>query len=218
MGANRPGIDRNRCEGRTRSRDEADVTRRGVSTRRRFLRTGAVTALSLLAGCTEDVGTELPQNEKWPLSELYPSLPFPTRSDRFEDILESAASQDVPDVAAFTDVVEERVPRLESIEERRDVLSVEYVTAVRLGAGIGDDVAAIAGAYAALVATGYDAYALGTTILEPEFDPVGSAVVYTSWATDYDDGRYTTAEYGELVGTTIESTRHPPTIEVEPDD
>lgn len=204
-----------------RSRGGAADDRTRTSTgpsRRGFLRAGSVAGLALLAGCTEDVGSELPPNAKWPTSELVPSLPFETRGKRLEDRIESAAAEDVEGVETFTDVVADRVPSLESIEETRDVLEVEYVTDVRRLAGTGDDVASIAGAYAALVETGYDAYALGATILEAASDPVGSAVVYTDWAKQYNSGALATGEYAELVSTTIESTRNPPTIEVEPDE
>lgn len=198
--------------------DPASTSTTARRSRRGFLRAGSVAGVTLLAGCTEDIGSELPPNAKWPTSELVPSLPFETRGKRLEARIESAASEDVEGVETFTDVVADRVPSLESIEETRDVLEVAYVMDVRRLAGTGDDVASIAGAYSALVETGYDAYALGTTILEAASDPVGSAVVYTDWAKQYNSGALTTGEYAELVSTTIESTRHPPTIEVEPDE
>ncbi|ELZ08466.1 hypothetical protein C479_14043 [Halovivax asiaticus JCM 14624] len=198
--------------------DARSTSPTGWTTRRRVLRTGAVAGLIGLAGCTEDVGSELPPNTKWPVAELTPSLPIETRADRFDASVEAAAGADVSDVETFADVVTVRVPRLESVREDRDVLSVAYVTDVDRSEGIGNHVAALAGAYAALVDAGYDAYALGTTILESPDEPIGSTVVYTDWASAYNAGRYTTAEYRELVWTTIKSTRHPPTVEVEPDE
>ncbi|WP_247729282.1 twin-arginine translocation signal domain-containing protein [Halovivax limisalsi] len=190
----------------------------GTASRRRFLRAGGAVGLTALAGCTEDVGSELPENRAWPIAGLLPSLPFETRADRFDARLESAAAEPIDDVNAFTEVVQNRVSRLDSIEEDRDVLAVEYVTDVDRSDGVGHDIAAIAGAYAALIEAGYQSYALTTTIREAPSGPVGSAVVYTEWAVAYNEGRYDTGEYRELVWTTIESTRHPPAIEVEPDE
>ncbi|MFC3958549.1 hypothetical protein [Halovivax cerinus] len=209
------GEKRSQADGRSDARSTSPT---GWLTRRRVLRIGAVAGLAGLAGCTEDVGSELPPNTKWPVAELIPSLPIETRADRFDASVEAAAGADVSDVETFTEAVTIRVPRVESVREKRDVLAVDYVTDVDRSEGIGNHVAALAGAYAALVDAGYDAYALGTTILESPDEPIGSVVVYTDWANAYTTGRYTTAEYRELVWTTIESTRHSPTIEVAPDE
>lgn len=193
------------------------ATTSGLS-RRGFVRTGGVVGLAALAGCTEDVGSELPMNRAWPISGVVPSLPFETRAERFDARVEEASAEAIDDVNDFTAVVQNRVSGLDSIEEDRDVLAIEYVTDVDRTDGVGHDVAAIAGAYAALIEAGYESFALATTIREAPSGPVGSAVVYTEWAVAYNEGRYDTGEYRELVWTTIESTRHPPAIEVEPDE
>ncbi|SEV95610.1 hypothetical protein [Natrinema salifodinae] len=188
------------------------------STRRRFLQAGAVAALAASAGCIEEMGTEFPKNEKWPISERVPDLPVEERADVLEDRITELASAEIDDPEGLASTLGEYDVTVESVERERDVLTLEYVNTDRDDEGNVHDVALLAGGYAALIESGYDAAALGATILDDAPASYGSATVETPWAEEYNAGALTAAEYGELVVTTIESQRYEPDVTVSPEE
>ncbi|WP_265111338.1 hypothetical protein [Halosolutus halophilus] len=190
----------------------------GRTTRWRFLRAGGVAALAATAGCIEEMGTEFPKNRTWPTAEYVPALPVEERSAVLEESIPELASADVVDPDGFASTLDEYDLVVESIERERDVLTIEYVEGNRYREGTLHDVALIAGGYAALVDAGYDAVALGATILDDAPASYGSVTVETPWAERYNDGELTAAEYGELVVTTIESQRYESRVDVSPDE
>ncbi|WP_436343528.1 twin-arginine translocation signal domain-containing protein [Natronorubrum sp. FCH18a] len=194
------------------------TTSAGETTRRRFLQASAVAATVGLAGCIEEMGTEFPPNEEWPVSERVPDLPVRERADVLEERIPELASAEIDDPEKLASTLEEYDLVVESIERERDVLTIEYVNTDRHDEGNLHDVALIAGGYAALVDAGYDAVALGATILDDAPASYGSATVETAWTTAYNSGELTAAEYGELVVGTIESQRYDPEVEVEPEE
>lgn len=187
-------------------------------TRRRLLQGGAAAALAATAGCIEEMGAEFPKNEKWPISQYTPDLPVAERSTVFEERIPELAGADITDPAGLASTLDEYELAVESIERERDVLTVEYVNTDRYDEGNVHDVSLIAGGYAALVETGYDATALGATILDDAPASFGSATIETLWAREYNVGTLTAAEYGELVVSTIESQRYQPEVDVSPDE
>jgi hypothetical protein len=190
----------------------------GRTTRRRLLQGGTVAALVAAAGCIEEMGTEFPKNEKWPISQYTPDLPVSERSTVFEERIPELAATDIADPAGLASTLDEYELAVKSIDRERDVLTVEYVNTDRYDEGNVHDVALIAGGYAALVASGYDAAALGATILDDAPASFGSATIETGWARKYNADTLTAAEYGELVVSTIESQRYEPDVDVSPDE
>ncbi|MDS0477498.1 hypothetical protein [Natrinema sp. 1APR25-10V2] len=186
-------------------------------TRRRLLQSGGAVALAATAGCIEEMGSEFPKNEKWPVSEYVPSLPVSERSEALEERISGLADTAITDPDELASTLEEYDLAVESIERERDVLTLEYVNTDRSDEGNVHDVALCAGGYAALISSGYDATAFGVTILDDAPASYGSATVETPWAVSYTEGEWTAAEYGELVVSTIESTRYEPTVDVSPD-
>nr|WP_277410193.1 twin-arginine translocation signal domain-containing protein [Natrinema longum] len=186
--------------------------------RRQFLQAGSLAGAVALAGCIEEMGTEFPENEEWPVSEYVPALPVEERRSILEERIPELAATDVTDPEGLASTLEEYEMAVESVERERDVLTLEYVNTDRHDEGNVHDVALIAGGYAALVDTGYDAVALGATILDDAPASYGSATVETPLATAYNDGDLTAAEYGELVVSTIESQRYEPAVDVSPDE
>lgn len=187
-------------------------------TRRRFLRWCGLTATAPLAGCTEDVGTEFPPNEKWPVSELKPALPVRERTELMAELIEETATAEIGDVEAFADAFGEFELEVISVERERDVLMIEYVNMELYSEGNLHGIAPIAGAYAALIDAGYDSVALSIVILDDAPNSFGSATVETTWAEQFNAGDRTAEEYGELVATTVDSKRHPPDVDVSPDE
>lgn len=200
----------------TNSTASASKTR--SRSRRNLLRLGGVAVATALAGCTEDIGEEFPPNTHWPAAELVPSLPVREQTEVLADGIEALSTAQIPDEATFETTVEEYGLSVEAIERTREVLTVDYVNNDRYASGTLHDVGLIAGAYAALIAAGYDSVALGITILDPAPASFGSASIETEWTRQYNEGRLSAAEYGELVATTIESMRRPPDVGVSPDE
>lgn len=196
---------------------DSPETRDGT-TRRRALQIGATTALVGLAGCIEEMGTEFPPNEKWPVSERVPDLPVTEGTEIIEARIEETATADIADEESFASTLDEYDLTVESIERERDVLSIEYVNTDRADEGNLHDVGLIAGGYAALIDAGYDAAALGATILDDAPASYGSAEIETKWAQAYNEDDLTAAEYGELVAETIKSQRYEPDVEVDPEE
>ncbi|WP_255167611.1 hypothetical protein [Natrononativus amylolyticus] len=190
----------------------------GGLSRRRALRLCGVAGVAALAGCTEDVGEELPANTKWPVSELKPALPVTERTDVLEERIEAMAEREIDDVDAFADAFEEYALEVESVEETEDVLTIEYVNTKLYEEGNLHDIGPIAGAYAALVDAGHGSDVLGITILDAAPASFGSASIDGAWAQRYNEDELTAKEYGELVAGTVESKRHPPEVGVSPDE
>lgn len=186
--------------------------------RRRFLRFGGLIGIASLSGCTRDVVEEFPKNSKWPLSETKPELPILERSDVLEEGVLSVSDVDVRTVERFAATLERNGLDVRTVEEVRDVLSVEYVSSIRVGEGTYHDVGMIAGAYAGLVEHGYDVYALALTIHPAAASSYGSWTVDTRIARRYNAGELTASEYGELVAGTLETSRAPPEVGVKPDE
>lgn len=188
------------------------------TTRRRLLQSGAVAALTAAAGCIEEMGTEFPKNEKWPVSEYLPSLPVDERRAVLRERISDLADAEITDPDGLVSTLEEYDLSVESVAHEQDVLTLEYVNTDRHDEGNVHDIALLAGGYAALIRAGYDATALGATILDDAPASYGSATVETPWAVAYNEGEWTAAEYGELVVTTIESQRYEPTVDVSTDE
>lgn len=189
-------------------------------TRRRLLRRGGLllAGTSALAGCTEEIGDELPPSEEMPISERVPDLPATERTGVAEDGITAFEGVDVPDPEAFEEQLERYGIEIESVAEELDVLTVEYVDQDRRDAGVLHNVAPIAGAYASLVETDYEVEALEITILDPESTSFGAAEVETTVAERYNRNELTAKEYGELVAATIETRRLSPSVEPEPNE
>lgn len=181
-------------------------------------RGGAALAAAVgLSGCTGDVGEELPPNEHWPTAELLPDLPVHQRSDVLKDGIEALSTADIEDVEAFVAALEERDIEFEAVEEVADKLSVEYIERDPTNRGTLEVTGLVAGAYAALVASGFEARALELVFFERDGSALGVAEIDTEWAVEYDEGALSTGEYGELVAGTIKSLRTPPEPEVTPE-
>ncbi|WP_121742875.1 hypothetical protein [Natronorubrum halophilum] len=187
-----------------------------TSTRRRLLRMSGVVGLFLLSGCTEDVGEELPKNTKWPSAALKPELPVTERTDVLEERIEALADAEITDEDEFGATFDDYALEVEAVEREQNVLSIEYVNAKQYSEGNLHDIAPIAGAFAALLDSGYDVLGLGITVLDGAPASFGSASIEAEWAEAYNDGGLSAKEYGELVATTVESTRRPPEVGVSP--
>ncbi|ADB60606.1 hypothetical protein Htur_1721 [Haloterrigena turkmenica DSM 5511] len=187
------------------------------TSRRRLLQTSAVAATVGLAGCIEEMGTEFPQNTEWPVSERVPDLPVRERIEIVEERIHELAEEDIAGPDELVSALEEYDLTVESIERDRDVLALEYVNTDRDDEGDLHDVGLLAGGYAALIDGGFEAAALGATILDDAPASYGSATVETPWAVEYNHGELTAAEYGEHVAGTIESQRYEPEVGVDPE-
>lgn len=203
------------------SREDPPGGRRGRparrrATRRRLLRAGGLAGVALLSGCTGDVGDELPPNDKRPVSGYVPELPVTQRSSILAERIRVGADAGVESEADLEGAFEEHSLEIESVDTERDVLTVEYVTTERYVQGALHDVGVLAGAYASIVDAGVDTVAMDVTILDDAPESYGAAEVDTAWALGYNDGTLTAEEYGELVGTTVETKRDSPDVAVEP--
>lgn len=202
----------------TQGRAESNETapRSALVSRRRLLQAGGLTGLVALSGCTEDVGEEFPPNTKWPTAELTPELPVEEQTDVLEERIETMADASITDEDEFAAAFDEYALEVEAVEREQDVLTIEYINTELYAEGNLHDIAPIAGAFAALLDNGYDAFALGITILDAAPASFGSVSIDGDWAVAYADGDLSAAEYGELVMTTVESKRHPPEVGVSP--
>ncbi|WP_233710621.1 hypothetical protein [Natronococcus pandeyae] len=172
----------------------------------------------LLAGCTEDVGEELPPNREWPVAELKPELPVEEKTDVLEERIEAMADAEITDEDEFAGAFGEYALEVESVEREQDVLAIEYVNTELYEEGNLHDIAPIAGGFAALLDSGYDVFALSITVLDAAPASFGSASIDAEWAEAYNEGELTAKEYGELVAGTVESKRHPPEVGISPDE
>ncbi|MFC6904111.1 hypothetical protein [Halalkalicoccus tibetensis] len=194
--------------------DERPVPRRALLARG----AGALAAVCGLSGCVEEVGEQFPPNRRWPTSEYAPDLPVGGRSAVVEEGIEAFASETIEDESGFEGALESHGVAVESVERKLSALTIEYETTDLGEGGKLHDVGPIAGAYAALVRSGYDAAFLEVTILDTESSSFGAAEVDTEWARKYVAGEYTVGEYGELVAGTVESQRHPPDVGATPEE
>lgn len=193
--------------------DERSLSRRALIARG----VGSLAVLGGLSGCVEEVGEQFPPNRTWPVSEYRPTLPVTEQSEVVETGIEALAAEEIADEAAFVEALETHGVELASVERELSVLTVEYGTTDLGEGGKLHDIGPIAGAYAALVRSGYDAEFLEATILDDESTSFGVAEVETVWAERYNAGEYTVGEYGELVVATVESKRHPPDVGATPE-
>lgn len=191
--------------------DDRSLPRRRVLARG----VGALGIAAGLSGCVEEVGEQFPPNREWPTGEYAPALPTAERSDVVESGIEAFEGREIGGETEFEDALEEYGIAVEAVEREQRVLTVEYVATDLDNGGTLHDVGPIAGAYAALVGTDYEAEFLEMTILDDDSSSFGAAEVETSWVLDYNRGRYTAAEYGELVTGTIETRRVDPDVEAE---
>lgn len=179
---------------------------------------GVAVATGLLAGCTDDVGEELPSNEHWPSAELRPDLPVHERSDRLESGIEEFSAVAIADVEGFVAELEGRDIAFETVYEVVELLHVEHVLPAPERRGTLPVAALVAGAYASLVHGGFPGRGLELVFLTGDGTTVGSLEIATEWAVAYNEGALSAAEYGELVASTIESKRTPPEHEVAPEE
>lgn len=198
--------------------DRASTEERSTFSRRRMLGVGGVVGLTFLSGCTREVVEEFPKNTKWPISELSPDLPVHERSDVYEERIHAMSDANIESVEGFASALEAVELEVKSVEEDRDVLSIELQTTVRAEAGVLNDLAMIAGAYAVLVESGYDAYALAASFIPPGASSYGSASIESKLAKRFNTDELTASEYGELVSKTLESHRTRPEVGVDPNE
>lgn len=188
------------------------------ATRRRVLRLTGVPGAALLAGCTEDVGAEFPENREWPLAGRLPALPVRERAAVMAERIEAMADAPLREPADLEGAFDGYALELEFAERERDVLRVGYEDPERRTRGDLGNVGLLAGAYAALVGNGYDATALGVEILDDAPASYGVATAESAWAERYLGGDLSAEGYGELVAGTIEFKRHAPEVDVSPDE
>ncbi|WP_122090460.1 hypothetical protein [Halalkalicoccus subterraneus] len=184
--------------------DERSLSRRGALLRG----VGALGIAVGLSGCTQEIGEQFPPNREWPTGEYVPDVPVTKRSDVVTSGIEAFEGREIEDEDAFESALVERGIDVESVERDQGALTVEYVATDLADRGTLHEIGPIAGAYAALIATDYEAEFLEVTILDEESSSVGAAEVETSWVIEYNRGAYTATEYGELVAGTVESQRY----------
>lgn len=191
-----------------------------ATSRRTVLRRGGAALVSTfaLAGCTEDVGEDLPPNERWPTAELVPELPVHEQTDVLRAGIEELSGAEIGDVDEFVAALEERTLEFEAVEEVAERLSLEYVETDPGRRGTLEVVAPVAGAYAALVDAGFETRALELVLFETDGSTIGVVEIATEWAIEFNEGALSAGEYGELVAGTIESKRKPPEPDVAPDE
>jgi hypothetical protein len=177
----------------------------------------ALAGIGSLSGCVDEVGEELPPNTKTPVSELVPELPVRERIEVLEEGITALADEEIDDLEGLTTALEDHGVDVERVAEELEVVTVEFVSSRRIDAGKLHGVGPIAGAFAALIGSGFETTALEVTILDPASTSFGAATAETAWAERYNAGDLTAKEYGELVADTIESKRHPPDVGATPD-
>lgn len=172
--------------------------------------------MTLLSGCTAEVGDELPPNDKRPVSGYLPALPVTQQSSILAERIRTGADAGIETEEDLAGAFGAYSLEIESVARERDVLTVEYITTERYAEGALHDVGLVAGAYASLVEAGFDGVAMDVTILDDAPASFGAAEVDTAWADGFVAGELTAEEYGELVTTTIETKRDSPDVAVEP--
>lgn len=180
--------------------------------------TSAIAAALSVAGCTDDVGEELPPNERWPIATYIPDLPVRQRHTMLESAIESMADEPIDDLTSFEGALADRGVEFVTAELSELLLELEYVEAGTERGRTLRVIGLITGAYTALAGAGVESDALELTIVVPGHATIGVAEVAGEWATAYNDGRLSAANLGELVTTTIETNRTPPSLDVAPDE
>lgn len=181
--------------------------------RRQFVRKGtlAVVGAAAVAGCAEDAAdlgpSPTPAKEKTPVGDDLPDLPVKEKSDELAAKIEAIHGEDIGDPTELAETLRsEGVTEADVTEESEGgYLSLEYVGEVTEEEGLVADVGTVAGAYAALVDAGFDGEALEVTVLDGEGRETGSYQIPTRWATEYNEGRVSAKEYGEMVVGTMET-------------
>lgn len=189
-------------------------------TRRRLLRRGGagLAATAALAGCTEEIGEELPPTEKLPVSERVPDLPVTEQTEVLKEGIVAFEGVEVDGTDAFEEELDRYGVAIEAVEEEFEVLTVEYVEQDHRDAGVLHNVGPIAGAYASLLEADFESEAAEITILDPESTTFGAAEIETPIAERYNRDELTAKEYGELVAATIETRRLAPDVEAKPNE
>jgi hypothetical protein len=195
------------------------MTPPATHSRRSVLRRGAIALAGVgsLAGCVDESGEELPPNAKTPVTEYVPALPVRERLDVLEEGIVALSDEEIATLEELASALEDHGVAIERVAEELEVVTVEFVSSRRVDAGKLHDVGPIAGAFAALIRSGFETTALEITILDRASTSFGAATAESAWAERYVAGELTAKEYGELVADTIESQRHPPDVGATPD-
>lgn len=198
---------------------ERSPPNRRIGRRAAILRGATAIAGTLaLAGCTDDVGEELPANEHWPIADLVPDLPVEQRESVIEARIEELSAAEIDDVDSFVAELESRNVEFESVAEVADLLHLEYVETDLERRGTLELAGSVAGAFAALVDAGVEPRGLELVVFETDGTTIGVVEIATEWATAYNEGALSAGAYGEHVAATIESRREPPDPDVAPEE
>lgn len=188
--------------------------------RRRVLASAAsVASLAAAAGCLE-AEFEAAEHEPAPLADRVSleevDLPVQQRYEVAAAAIERAATAEIADRDALAAYLEEQgvpvasvgtgeaiepedphsEPVSESEAEPAAVVELEFVAEERADAGFLERMGLVAGGYAALVASEYDAELLEATVLDDAGEPFGSFHVLTEWAEEYNGGTISARSYG----------------------
>ena len=172
-----------------------------------MLRWCGLVGLSGVAGCTRNVGEELPPNEKVAVSKWRPDLPVTEKTDVLKAGITALSTEPIADEAAFEATLAGHDVTIASTERVLDILKATYVADRSWERGVLSDIGRIAGAYAALVDAGYDARRLELTVRQPTGSAYGAATIESKDAKRYNDGGLSASEYGELIAQSLESKR-----------
>ncbi|RKD95080.1 hypothetical protein [Halopiger aswanensis] len=192
---------------------------------------GASAALVAVSGCTEetlaetetkppfieidDEEIELPVDQQVEVVEAAVLRADGTEIETIDGLEAFLADEGVP-VESLEEVEKPIAEKLETEREDIDeidnephgtgtVLELEYVHPDRAEMGTLEAVGLVAGGYAALVASGYDAELLEATILNDADEPFGSFHVLTEWAEEYDEGTTSARSYGTKPWMTVKT-------------
>lgn len=179
---------------------------------------GAAMALVPLAGCTEDVGEDLPPNEHWPVAGVFPELPIERRSDVLAARIEEMATRGIADLDGFERELSDADVSFATVELTDVRLELEYVNTTENRRVLIDVIGLTAGGFAALVEAGVDVRSLELVVYVPERPTVGVVEAAHEWAVRFNASDLSGKEFGELVVSTIESRRRPPVLDVAPDE
>ena len=150
---------------------------------------------------------ELPPNEKAPVSEWRPDLLVTERTELLARGITALSTQQIAGQAAFKTELENHGVTIVSSKRVHDVLEIKHVANRSRERGPLYGIGRIAGAYAALVETGYDARLLKVTVLQPTGSAYGVAEIETKYAKQYNNRVLSAKEYGELVADSLKSER-----------
>lgn len=185
-------------------RDREWITGR-MATRRTFLGTIAPVAL---AGCTRDVGEELPPNRRQPTSEVRPSLPVPERHDVLVTGIETTAGESIEDLDALAEVLATQDVDVIRADEDRTLLRLA-VTGRAVARGNYHAVGPVAGAFPTSLEAVDGIAGLHLAIRPTEGSSIGVATIGKPLARRYRSGGHTVHEYAELVADTVRTEGTP---------